>query len=154
MEHLTAGKVMTPDPVTVSINDSLRDVGEVLLKHSISGVPVVDGTGVLVGILSERDLLDEDRRRGALPRTALFGTAVVSEDLLLKAYENGMQLRAHNVMTTDVICVDEDTPAEAVARMMMNHRVNRIPVVRDGKPVGIVTRSDLLSAMINPSDGD
>ncbi|BCW98023.1 MAG: CBS domain-containing protein [Armatimonadota bacterium] len=152
MKGLTAADVMTREVITVSADATLREVAEILTQAGISGAPVVDADGRLVGIISESDLLNEEKRREALPRTALYGAVPVSEEKLMRAYKGGMSLKAWDLMTRDVITADEDTPADEVCDLMITNRVNRIPVVRDGKPVGIITRSDLLLGMLRSSE--
>ena len=152
MKGLTAADVMTREVITVSADATLREVAEILTQAGISGAPVVDADGRLVGIISESDLLNEEKRREALPRTALYGTVLISEEKLMRAYKGGLSLKAWDVMTRDVITAEEDTSADEVCDLMITNRVNRIPVVRDGKPVGIITRSDLLLGMLRSSE--
>ncbi|MGB9881005.1 MAG: CBS domain-containing protein, partial [Anaerolineae bacterium] len=75
--ELTARDVMTRDVVTIPETASLRDAVHVLVNHEISGAPVVDESGNVVGMLSEADILDERKREAALPRVALFGVSII-----------------------------------------------------------------------------
>ncbi len=152
MKGLTAADLMTREVITVKADATLREVAEILTQAGISGAPVVDDDGRLVGVISESDLLNAEKRREALPRMALYGTVPISEERLMRAYKGGMSLKAGDLMTRDVVTAAEDTSADAVCDMMITHRINRIPVVRDGRPVGIITRSDLLLGMLRSSE--
>ena len=145
--ELTARDVMTKDVVTIPETASLREAAHILVEHRISGAPVVDESGNVVGMLSEADILDEKKREAALPRVALFGVSIVPEDSLRRAYEEGMSLQVKDVMTKRVISVEEDTPLKEIARLMVRHKVNRFPVVKERKLVGIVARDDILRAL-------
>lgn len=131
--------VMTSPAVTVTEDTPVKEVAEVLLHHRISGVPVVDQSGELVGILTEADLLYKELpepRGGWLfrpdPKDVRKREGVVARDL----------------MTRPVFTVEEETPLREAARLMAQRRVNRLPVVRHGRVVGIVSRADVLKALV------
>lgn len=148
MEELTARDIMTTPVVTVTPQTTLREIAELLAEKRISGVPVVDEEGRVVGIVSETDLIDEERRRVALPRTTLFGVYTLPERVLREAYDEGDTLTAADLMTRRVFTLPEDTPAREVAEEMVARKINRIPITRDGRLVGIVTRADVLRAVL------
>ncbi|HZP82325.1 MAG TPA: CBS domain-containing protein [Chthonomonadaceae bacterium] len=147
MTKLVAKDVMTRDVKTVEPHTTVREVAELLASAHISGVPVVDLEGRVIGMVSEADLLNEDKVQAAIPRTALFGIYPIPEETLLKAYQEGATVQAQQVMHRDVVTAEEETPISELARMMVQSEVNRIPILRDGKLVGIVTRADLLRAL-------
>jgi CBS domain-containing protein len=147
MEDLTARDIMTQEPLTVSPGMSLREVAELLVRHRISGVPVVEADGTVAGILTEADLIDEEKRRVKLPRMALFGVYLVPEAVIRDAVDEGNSLTARDLMTRKVFTLPEDAPAREVAEEMVARKVNRIPITRDGKLIGIVTRADALRAI-------
>lgn len=101
----------------------------------------------VVGIVSESDLIDEEKRRVHLPRTALFGVFLVPEKVLQEAYEEGDRLAARDLMTRNVVTLPEETPAREVVVEMLARKVNRIPITCQGKLVGIITRGDALRAI-------
>lgn len=115
--HVTAGDVMTSPVITVSADVSTQRVAEILTEHRISGVPVVNEVGTLLGLISEHDLLS---RTGAL---------------------------AGDVMTTAVISVSADCAADDIRHLLVDRRIRRVPVVQEGRLVGIVSRHDLVAAM-------
>lgn len=148
MSNLLARDVMTIPAITIHQDITLKEAAETLMENHISGAPVVDDAGTLVGIISESDLLNDSKRRIKLPRAAVFGFVIPTDESLMKAFENGMSLRAKEVMTRKVVFAEEDTPVKVVSHMLLDKCINRVPVVRDGKPVGIITRSDLLKALM------
>ena len=146
-KRLTAADVMTREVATVAADATLQEVAMLLGTRNISGAPVVDETGKMIGILSESDLLSETRRRAGMPSIAAFGIFFVPQETLERVYHNGATLLAREVMTKDVITVMETTPVEQVMRLMVNEKVNRVPVLKEGELVGIITRHDLLQAL-------
>jgi CBS domain-containing protein len=148
MSEQTAADIMTRNVVAVRPETTLREIAELLVEREVSGAPVVDAAGQLVGVVSEADLIDATKRRAAIPRAALFGVIPVPDEVWLAAYEEGDRLAAADVMTRSVIALPETTPTRELADRMLRHRVNRIPIVQDGRLVGIVTRGDLLRAHV------
>lgn len=150
--QLTARDIMTRDVKTITENAPLKEAVEILTANKISGMPVLDEKGTLVGIISEADLMNKEKRRAVLPHMALFGLFVVPERLLKEAYEEGFALKVRDVMTTNVVTAEEDTPVEELADIMVRKRINRIPIMKDGQLVGIVTRNDVLRGLRYQSD--
>jgi len=122
----------------------VKEVAALLLKHRISAVPVVDEAGGLVGVVSEGDLLgrnDEDRERGQewwltlLSKRGEIETAVTEAAVVRPALD---------VMHTPVVTISQDAPLHEVAEMLRIYGIKRLPVVHDGRMVGIFSRADLL----------
>ncbi|WP_395091266.1 CBS domain-containing protein [Armatimonas sp.] len=146
----TIAGIMTRDVVTISENATLREAAALLSEKQISGAPVVDAQGNLVGILSESDLLNEGRKRAALPRTAAFGGFLASEEVLQRLYHAGADLCVRSVMSTNLQMATEETTVIEATRTMISKKINRLPVVdSEGTLVGIVTREDLLKAVFS-----
>lgn len=142
---MRAADVMTREVATVTPDTPLSGVADMLLARRISGVPVVDGDGRLVGILSEADLMwraEEGERRRSWWASLLAGRPLAAADFI-----RTHGTRARDVMTTEVISVLEDTPLDDVLELFDRRRVKRVPVVRSDRVVGIVSRSDLLRAL-------
>lgn len=121
---LTAGAIMTTDLVTVRPNVSIEDAIELLLAQEISGLPVIDDEGRLIGVVTE------------------FA-------LLALAYDR--RVKNHTVsqhMTRDVISVDIDDPISRVADLCIVHRVRRVPVMKNGVLAGVIARRDVLRALV------
>jgi CBS domain-containing protein len=142
-------QLMSRDVVTVTPGTTLKEVARVLTRHGISGVPVVDGDGAVVGVVSEADVLMKERGPQSQPagRFAWFGEA---RD---PAAEAKVAARtAAESMTSPALTIGPERPASAAARLMVERGINRLPVVQDGVLIGIVTRADLVRAFTRPDD--
>lgn len=143
---MQAKDVMTTRVVTVSSDTPVKDIAALFLKHRISGVPVINGSGALLGMVSEGDLmhrpeLGADRRRSWWLR--LFHGYEEEARAYLKVHGN----RATDIMTRDVVTVTEDSSLAEIAESLEHHRIKRVPVLREGRLVGIVSRADLLRGL-------
>ncbi|MBF0335262.1 MAG: CBS domain-containing protein [Alphaproteobacteria bacterium] len=142
---MRAAEIMTREVATILPDTPLTVVADMLLRRRISGVPVVEKDGRLVGIVSEADLMwrvEQGERRRSWWATLLAGRPLAAAD-----YIKTHGTRAADVMTAEVITIDEDTALDEVLDLFDKRRVKRVPVVRDGRVVGIVSRSDLLRAL-------
>lgn len=141
MKGLCARDVMTVDPVTVTEDTPVVDVARILSRRHISGLPVVDDSGALVGIVSEADLLVKQLEDEDLHPTLNISTGRMREQR--RRFEGRV---AGEVMTQYPVTANEETPVSSIARTMIHQGINRLPVVREGRLVGIVTRNDLLKS--------
>jgi CBS domain-containing protein len=142
---LTARDVMTRDVVVVLPDTSLRYVAKLLVQHRISGMPVVDGDGQVVGMVTENDLLqwpDQPADKQAWWLNMLADEFELAPDFVDVVQAEREQTR--RVMKTDIVTVTEDTPVAEVAKLFIANSIKRVPVVRDGKLVGVVSRGDLV----------
>ena len=142
---MNAADVMTPDVITVQPDTPLEQVITVMLDNRVSGVPVMDGEG-LVGIITEGDLLRRVEL-GTEPHRPHWQEAIASAAPLAAEYARSRGRKASDVMTADVVTVHDDTPLAEIVRLMQARRIKRVPVLRDGKLVGIVSRANLLRAL-------
>lgn len=146
----TARDIMTSDVKTIPADATLQQAAELLAHHQISGAPVVDAAGAVVGMLSESDLLSEARKRAALPSIAAFGLFRPVVDALQRIYHDGASLLVEEVMTRKVETVAPETSLHEIGEILARRRINRLPVVdSDGKLLGIVTREDLLKSIFH-----
>jgi len=144
-------EIMDPDPVTVAPEASVEEVVAALREHELPGLPVVDSDGQLVGIVTEADMiLPDDQGDLHIPHYVnLFGGTVFLESLarfegrLRKAFASS----AEDMMTRDPDTVAPDTSVREAARLIHESGHNRLPVVEDGRLVGVVTRLDVLGAL-------
>lgn len=142
---MQATDVMTTRVVTVRPDTSVREVARILLSNRISAVPVVDTEDRVLGMLSEGDLMrraetgTDDRRSWWLSLLA---------DDRAEAFVKSHGMRARDVMTRKVVSVSENAPLGEVATLLERHRIKRVPVVRGGRLVGIVSRANLLHGLV------
>jgi len=144
---MQAVDVMQRHLVTVTPTDTVEHAARMMLEHRVSGLAVVDHDGQLVGVVTEGDLLhrvenDTDRLHSLLEQTFTRPARLKAE--FVKA--TGSEVK--DVMTTSVVTVDEATLLADIAELFDRCRIKRVPVMRDGKLVGIVSRADLLRALI------
>ena len=143
---MRAMDVMTTAVVTVSPDSTVQDLAKLLSERGISGVPVVEN-GRLVGMISEGDLLHRaetgTERRTARRRWRWFDPGLEEARNYIK--EHGRTVR--DIMTREVISVDEATDLAEVATLMETRRIKRVPVLRDGMLVGILSRANLVRAV-------
>jgi CBS domain-containing protein len=154
--------IMTPDPVTIPVHAPVRDAAALLKRHHIGGLPVMDGDR-LAGIVTESDII------------ALLETGRISEDLWLpsplevievpireivnwektkSALKDIGDTGVEEVMTKPVITIEEDQDIEDAAQLMLDEGIARLPVVRDGRLVGIVTRADIVAGVATSAAGE
>lgn len=148
---MRAADIMTTNVITVAPNASVQAVAALMANNGISGVPVVDASNALVGVVSEGDLLHRTEtgteRRIERRRPRWFDTFAGDRDLA-RDYVKSHSRTVRDIMTRDVITVTESTELNEVATILETKRIKRVPVVRDGKVVGIVSRSNLVRALV------
>ncbi|MGM0914818.1 MAG: CBS domain-containing protein [Pseudomonadota bacterium] len=136
---MQAADIMTRNVITVGRDSEVREIASLLLEHGISAVPVVNDAGKVLGIVSEGDLIrrvEDDKRKSWWLR--LFSVNDPGE------YVKSHGRRAHEIMTPDPLTIGEDMPLHQISRLLEKHHIKRVPVVTDGKLVGIVSRANLL----------
>lgn len=147
---LKAKEVMTKDVVTVRRETSVRDLALIFTERRISSVPVVDDNGDLVGIVSESDLIEQDKNLHIPTVVSIFDWVIYLESD--KRFEKELQkMTAQTVgeiYSEEVLCVTPDTPVSEVADIMSSKRVHAVPVVEGGRVVGVVSRIDLIKTMV------
>ena len=140
--------VMTRTVISVEPDATVLKAARVMLQQHISGLPVIDKVGRLVGVLSEGDFLrrretQTERRRSRWLEFLMRPGTIAAE------YAHSHGQKVSEVMTYNVYTVDEDTSLEDVVDLMERRRIKRVPVLRGNKVVGIVTRSNLMYAMVS-----
>ena len=144
-------------PIVINQNSNIMDVIELFRKYKISGAPVVDNNNVIVGIISESDIIktltthDEDINiilpspfdLIELPLKTTLKIEEFKEDI-----QNALKTKVKDVMTKDVITISPDTSINDAANIMVKNNIKRLPVIKNGTLVGIITRGDLMEALI------
>lgn len=138
---MQAADVMTPNVISVSPDAEVSEIASLLVEHGVSAVPVVDNSDKVLGIVSEGDLMrrvegDEKERKSWWLRLLSGHNAA--------DYVKSHGRRAREIMTPDPITIQEDMPLHRIAALLEKHHIKRVPVVRDDKLVGIVSRANLL----------
>lgn len=134
-----------PDAVfTVSADATVLDAAKLFVNCHVSALPVVDQTGLMLGIVSEADLVRPQPEDGATSH--ILASAASSPQSAAESLSRARKVS--DVMMHDVVVAAEDTPLAELARLMSEHRVKRLPIVRNGRVVGMVSRTDLLRALI------
>ena len=150
---MKASEIMTPDVISADPDATVLQAARYMLQHHISGLPVIDKTGALVGILSEGDFL---RRRETHTdrRPSRWLEFLMGPGKLAAEYTHTHGSKVSEVMTTKMHTISEDTPLEKIVEMMERYRIKRVPVLRGKKVVGIVTRANLMHAMVSLARGE
>ncbi len=140
---MKASEVMTRTVITINEQAPIAEALQLMLGNAISGLPVVDCNDQLVGIITEGDLLRRAELATERPiawwKNLLFGPWFSAQE-----YVRTHARSVGSVMTRETLCIDEDTPLPMIVRMMEQGQVKRLPVTKDGKVIGIVSRRDVL----------
>ncbi len=143
---MKAADIMTTRVLTTHSDATIAEAIRLMLQHRISGLPVVDKSGSLVGMVTEGDFLRRtevgtERRR---PRWLQF---VLGPHRLADEYVHTHGRKVGDVMTKEVVSAEPDMPVDEIVRLMERRRIKRVPIVRGGKLLGIVSRANLLHAL-------
>ncbi|HUK61312.1 MAG TPA: CBS domain-containing protein [Stellaceae bacterium] len=143
---MRAADVMTHRVTTTTPDATVAEAARVMLEHRISGLPVVDAQGTIVGMVTEGDLLrrTETGTEHKRPRWLEF---LLGPGRLAGEYVQTHGRKVGEVMTHKAVTVDPSTPLESIVGLMEKHGIKRLPVVEHGRIVGIVSRANLLSAL-------
>ncbi|WP_026476630.1 CBS domain-containing protein [Alkaliphilus transvaalensis] len=140
--------IMTKKVFSVQPEDSIEDVVKLLVEHNISGVPVVDDENKVVGIITEGDLIYRSKKLQIPSYFTILDSYIFLEDpsTVKDQIKKMIGYKVKDVMTEKVIVAKEDDSIEEVATIITNKNVNRLPVVKDNKLVGIISRRDIIKA--------
>ena len=144
---MRARDIMTPNVLMVTPDTKVEDIAALLLDRQVSALPVVDKDGTLVGIVSEGDLIrrhETDTER----RPSWWLAFMTSDRDRVREFVKAHGRVARDVMTRKVVTVGEETELGEIVHLLETKRIKRVPVVRDGKPVGIVSRANLLHGLV------
>lgn len=146
---MKARDLMTPDVVTVAPNTPVMGVARLLAERHISGVPVTDSDRKILGVVSEGDLIKQvSGRHDESP--GFFKSLFADPARMAEQYVKSHGRTAADIMTPNPLSVTEETPAGEIAEMLDKQHIRRVFVTRDGRLVGVVSRADLLRALVSP----
>jgi CBS domain-containing protein len=142
---------MVANVITVGPDARVQEVAELLLRYRISAVPVLGSTGEILGIVSEGDLINRPESETER-RKPWWLDALASNEGLAAQYVKSHSHNVSDVMTREVITATPDTPVAAVAALLEKNRIKRVPIVENGRLVGIVSRANLLQGLASLKD--
>jgi CBS-domain-containing membrane protein len=146
---LTAKDIMTRDVISVGPDTSIEELSSLLVKHQISGVPVVDDSGGIYGIVTDNDLISRNKRLH-IPTVVSFLDAAIYLESSKKFEQEVKRLtatRVGDICVRKVVTIGEDTTVVDIATIMSEKKLHLLPVVKAGKVVGIVGKRDMLKAV-------
>lgn len=149
---MKAFDVMTQPVIAIRNDASLRDAVQLMLKNRISGLPVVDHAGKPIGMLTEGDLLRraETGTERTRPRWIAF---IAGPSRLADEYVHSHSRRVRDLMSPQLVAVTPDMPLETVVSLMERHRIKHVPVVDGDRLAGMITRANLMQALLHFSSG-
>jgi CBS domain-containing protein len=145
-QQMKAGDIMSPRVISVTPDASIQDAIQLMLDKRISGLPVIDSTGTLVGVVTEGDFLRRAETSTERKRSRWL-EILLGPQRLADEYVREHGRKVEDVMTRDPVTVEESAPLDEVVRVMERRRIKRLPVVRGTQVVGIVSRANLLHAL-------
>ncbi|MRR05682.1 MAG: CBS domain-containing protein [Deltaproteobacteria bacterium] len=148
---LTAFDIMTKDVIAVTTETTIRELAEIMTRHRIGSVPVVDDKGALIGIVTESDLIEQDKNFHIPTVISLFDWVIYleSEKKFEKELKRMTAQTVGDIYTKEVVTVEPQTTITEIADIMCDKRIHSLPVVDAGKLVGIVSRIDLIRSMVS-----
>ncbi len=149
---MKAKDIMTRKVVTVTPETEVREIARLLTERRISAVPVVDEEGRVLGIVSEGDLVRRPEL-GTERHPSWWLRLFLAPEDRAREFVRSHGHRAREVMTGDPVTIDEEAGLEEIAELLESRHIKRVPVVRDGRLVGIVSRADLLRALVARKGG-
>jgi CBS domain-containing protein len=145
--EMHASDIMTTPVITVRPATSVAEIARLLLERRISGVPVVDGENRVTGMVSEADFMHRQDPEGDCSTCSWLDRLLRTPEGSASAYIRNHGLVAGDIMSSPVISIVEDTSIQEIVRLLERKRIKRLPVLKDGRLTGIVTRSDILAAV-------
>lgn len=146
---MLAKDIMTTEVVKVHPGDTVDEIIKLLVDHRISGIPVVDDDDVVIGVVTEADLLVRTQKLHVPSYIQILGGIIYLDDPgdLKDELRKLAAVKVEDMMTANPVTVEEDTLVDEIASIMADEGINRVPVVRAGRIVGIVSRADIIRSL-------
>jgi len=145
---LKAKDIMTRDVITIRPEATVEELARLLIKHKISGVPVIDDSNRLVGIVTENDLISQNKRLHIPTIIRLFDAYILlGSGRMEEEIKRMAATTVSDICTKEVVTITEDATIEEIATIMSEKNIHLIPVLKDGFVVGIVGKADVVGAM-------
>ncbi len=147
---MLAREIMSREVISISPEEKVDEAARILVENKISGLPVVDANNHVVGIITEKDLIIRASELKVPFYVTLFDSIIFLENPIrfnndVKKY---IATQVKDAMTRKVFVVEDDTPIGEIVEVMQKRAINRVPVVRNDKLVGIITRNDILKSLV------
>ena len=145
--------IMTKKVITVTPETTVTELAQLLTSHGIGGAPVLDGSGTLLGVVTENDLIDQ-KKKIHIPTVVTILDSVIYLENPGKMEKEMMKIAGSTVKdiySKEPLTVDEDTPIEEIATIMAEKNVHTLPVMRDGALVGVIGKRDIIKTLISPA---
>ena len=150
---LTAKDIMTTEVITVQKDISVNELAEILWKNKISGAPVLDDDGNVISVVTESDLIDQNKKIHIPTMINILDSVIFLESS--KKTEKEIKKMAGNtvqdICSNELTSVSEDTPLDEIATIMSEKKLHTLPVTKDGKLVGVIGQGDIIRSMTNPT---
>jgi CBS domain-containing protein len=145
-----AGEIMTAAVITVSVDTSVQELARLLAEHAISGAPVVDESGALLGVVTENDLIDQSKKLHIPTVMTILDSVIYLEnpDKMEKEMKKMAGSTVGDIFTRDVVTVNPETPVEEIATIMAEQRIHTLPVLKEGRLVGVIGKRDIIKTLL------
>lgn len=150
---LKAKDIMTRTVITVTPETPVETLAALLFENHISGAPVIDPTGNVVGVVTENDLIDQ-KKKFHIPTVISILDSVIfldSEKKVEKEIRKMTGRTVADIASTKPVTIAEETPVDEIATIMADKKVHTLPVLRDGDLVGVVGKSDIIRTLMKPA---
>ncbi len=145
---LKAKDIMTKDVVVVKLSTTVHELAKILVNNKISGAPVVDDTGKLLGMVTENDLIDQNKRFHIPTVIRLFDAFITIDQPAFRQQIKKMTgTTVADIYSPNPITLSEDTPLDEIAAIMSEKKVHLLPVIRDNAIAGIIGKIDIIKAV-------
>lgn len=147
----TAADIMTRNVITVTTTINVKDLAKILTDNMISGAPVVNDSGEVIGIVTESDLIDQNKKIHIPTVVSILDSFIYLEspDRLDKEMRKIAGATVGDIYTTEIVTVSEDTPVDELATIMSEQSIHTLPVIRDGKLTGVIGKRDIIKTIIS-----
>jgi len=149
----SAKDIMNREVITVSPGTSVEELGRLFIERNISGAPVVDENGDLYGIVTENDLISKEKRFHIPTIIRIFDALIPlqSDAMVEREIKKMAATTVGDICTRDVVTVDEETSLNDIATIMTEKRIHLLPVLKEGRLVGIIGKKDVIRAIAGES---
>lgn len=146
----TAADIMTRKVITVTKETTVKELARILTTHNISGVPVVNDAGIVVGVVTESDLIDQNKKIHIPTVVSILDSFIYLEspDKLEQEMRKIAGSTVADIFTEDLTSVTETTPIDEMATIMSEKNIHTLPVIKDGELLGVIGKKDIIKTLV------